>query len=115
MFAVYRPIQGVNLDEYVEIREAPLSRLGLWMYGAMVPFGVAGVVCVRRRRLPITPIVGAFLVVMSTAALAFGLTRYRASFDAVLVPAAAVGIAAALRLIESGGLLSAGAVGEVRR
>jgi hypothetical protein len=106
MFAIYRPIQGVRLDEYVEIREPPLSRLGLWMYGFLVPAACAGTWLVRRRGLPVSPVVGAFLVVVSTAALAFGVTRYRASFDSVLVPAAAVGIAAVLRWCATGALLT---------
>lgn len=105
MFAVYRPIQGVRLDQYVEIREPPLSRTGLWMYGFMMPMCIAGAVLTRRRGLPVAPIVGAFLVVVSTAALAFGLTRYRATFDAVLVPTAAVAIARVGERVRRGVLL----------
>jgi hypothetical protein len=97
MWQLYKPAQDVDLDVNVEGRGRAPSELGLVMYAALVPAGIAGVVIVKRRGLPISPLLAPALVVSLTAALSFGVTRYRVPADAALVVAAAVTFDAAWR------------------
>ncbi len=97
MWQVYRPGQGVRLDYQIEGRGRWPSWTGLAGHLALLPAGAVGLVAVRRRRLPLSPLLAPAVVVTLTAAMTFGVTRYRVPADAALVVAAAVGIDAAWR------------------
>jgi hypothetical protein len=97
MWQGYQTSQGVRLDYAVEGRGRWASWAGLWFYLALVPLAVAGTWIVHRRGLPISPLVAPAVVVSLTAALTFGVTRYRVPADAALVVAAGVAIDAAVR------------------
>jgi hypothetical protein len=92
MWQLYKPTQDVDLDVNVEGRGRGPSTVGLWMYFVLLPFAVAGVVITKRRGLPISPLLAPAVVVSLTAALSFGVTRYRVPADGVLVVAAAVAL-----------------------
>jgi hypothetical protein len=64
------------------------------MYYALVPFGIYGLVLMRRRRLTIIPMLAVLATSTFAAALTFGVTRYRASSEVVIVCTAAIGIVA---------------------
>src|SRR5690606_30090676 len=68
MWQVYKVDQGVELDYGVEGRGRWASWAGFWTYVALVPTAVAGVVLLRRRGLPISPLVAPAVVVSLTAA-----------------------------------------------
>ncbi|OWY62907.1 hypothetical protein B7486_55920, partial [cyanobacterium TDX16] len=65
----------------IEGRGKRASELGLVAYYALLPFAAAGLVAVHRARRPLSPFIGIALAVTVTAALTFGLTRYRAPVD----------------------------------
>ncbi|HYU66974.1 MAG TPA: glycosyltransferase family 39 protein [Jatrophihabitantaceae bacterium] len=93
---VFRPIQSIRLDSFFERRGLWPSRLGLAAYYVLLVPAIYGVVALRRRKVPISPFVGIVVLVTLTAAGTFGVTRYRAPFDAVLPVLAAVGVDALL-------------------
>jgi hypothetical protein len=60
------------------------------MYYALAALSIGGLVLLRRRRVPIIPLLAVGLDVCVSVALTFGQTRYRSTFEIVLVLAAAV-------------------------
>ena len=94
LFDVYRPGQNVNLNVFFERRGLVPSRLALAAYYLLLAPALYGLVVLRRRGsddLALLVITG---VVVFTAAITFGVTRYRAPVDALLPVLAAVGIVA---------------------
>ena len=89
---VYRPGQEIALEWLVLGRPEVPAWIGLGVYYPVALLGVAGVVVLRGRRLPLWPF-GVILgeVVLVTAAI-FGQTRYRTPLDTVLVILAAVAV-----------------------
>ncbi len=72
------------------------SWIGLFAYYALWPFAIYGLVLLRRRRIPILPLVAIAVIATFAAAITFGVTRYRAPAEVALVVAAAIGIAGVL-------------------
>ncbi|MCW2994988.1 MAG: hypothetical protein JWQ18_2483, partial [Conexibacter sp.] len=97
-FDFYRPGQAVVLSA-AEGRDHRASWLGLYMYWAMLPFGVAGAVVLRRRREPLFILASPFLLTVALGALVYGSTRFRVAFEPVLVIFTAVALDAAWRRI----------------
>jgi hypothetical protein len=91
MWDVFRPAQNVRLNWEIEGRGKRASELGLISYYALLPFAAAGLVAVHRARRPLSPFIGIALAVTATAALTFGLTRYRAPVDLELAILAGLG------------------------
>jgi 4-amino-4-deoxy-L-arabinose transferase-like glycosyltransferase len=103
---VFRPEQSIVLDGFIEGRSGGppgtgfgLVREALWSYYALMPLAVAGLVILRRRGRQLYPLLAQPALVTFTAAMTFGITRYRAGVEVSIVLCAAVAIAAiALRL-----------------
>jgi 4-amino-4-deoxy-L-arabinose transferase-like glycosyltransferase len=95
LWGVFRPIQTVDLMRE-EGRERAVGIAGVAALYATLVAGVAGAVILRRRRVPISPLVAPVLVATLSAVLAFGNPRYRAEADIALVVLAAVALDAAL-------------------
>ena len=89
-FALFHPLEQIRLDSTVETRPYRWALVGLGMYYALVVLSVGGLVILRRRRIPILPLVAVGLDVVVSVALTFGQTRYRSTFEVALVLAAAV-------------------------
>lgn len=92
LWDLYAPRQSVELNAVVEGRGHGPSQAGILAYYLLVPAAVGGAVALGRRRVPLSPLLAMPFIVTVTAALTFGITRYRAPGDAVLVVLAAVGI-----------------------
>jgi len=92
LWDVYQPAESIDFNAVVEGRGLWPSRLGLAAYAALLPFAVAGTVRLWRRRIPLSPLLAMPVIVTVTAAFTFGITRYRAPADAVLVVLAGVGL-----------------------
>ncbi len=92
MWDVYDPEGNLAFNAQLEGRGELPSRLGLWYYAALVPLGAVGIVDLRRRGIPLSPIVGLAAAATLTAMLSFGITRYRVPADVALVVAGAIGI-----------------------
>jgi urea transporter len=60
----------------------------------MLPFAIGGLVLLRRRRIPIYPMVAVIVAISITVVLGFPVTRYRAAFDAVTPVLVAVAVGA---------------------
>jgi 4-amino-4-deoxy-L-arabinose transferase-like glycosyltransferase len=91
-----RIVQGIKFDGLLEGRGIWQSQLATDQYFLLLPFAVAGLVVLRRRRKPILPFVAIAGVITFTAATTFGITRYRAPVDAMLPVLAGVAVFAAI-------------------
>ncbi len=89
-FGFFRPIQQIQLDANVETRPYRWALVGLGMYYAMLALSVVGVVLLRRRRIPVLPLLAVGLEVIVSVLLTFGNTRYRTPFEVSLVLLSAV-------------------------
>ena len=89
VWSVYAPGFMVNYNKN-EGRETWASWAGFVAFWVLVPFAVAGAVVLRRRRIPITPLVAQFVIVTITAALVYGLVRFRVPAEVSIVVLAAV-------------------------
>jgi uncharacterized membrane protein YoaK (UPF0700 family) len=69
------------------------------MYYALAVGTVAGVVVLRRRRIPVLPLLAPIISVALTVSVTFGETRYRALAEVSLVVLSAVAVDAALRAL----------------
>ena len=74
LWGVFRPIQTVDLMRE-EGRERAVGLAGLAALYATLAFGVAGAVILRRRRVPISPLVAPVVAATLSAVLAFGNPR----------------------------------------
>ncbi|MGH8983464.1 MAG: ArnT family glycosyltransferase [Acidimicrobiia bacterium] len=95
-WSVYKPLEMIDVD-VTEGRPRWASWAGLGMYWALVPLSVAGVVVLRRRAVPLFPLVGPLIVSTLVAGAFYGRVRFRAPAEVSLVVLAAV---AAQRLID---------------
>ena len=89
ILGLYRPSQGIDFDVFFERRVRSHATVGLWThYGAML-LAVPGAVLWRRRStlLPLAAVAGVSLL---TAAITFGISRYRVGADLVFAVLAAV-------------------------
>ncbi len=97
LWDVFRVNQNARLDIDVEGRGSTPVWLGVIGYYLLVPFAIAGAIILRRRRVKIWPfLVVVVMVATVTAAISFGITRYRAAAEIALVVFGAVGFDALL-------------------
>jgi 4-amino-4-deoxy-L-arabinose transferase-like glycosyltransferase len=96
VWGVYRPFGTLDGDAFGRWSHGTsrVMALAFWLIGAL---GVGGLVVLRRRRVPISPIVAAFGAVTITAATTYGIARFRVPGDAALVVLAAVALDALIR------------------
>jgi len=80
-----------------EGREVWASWLGFATFWLLVPFTVAGAVVLRRRRVPLTPLLAQFALVTFTAAVIYGLVRFRVPAEVSIVVLSAVAVDRLLR------------------
>ena len=95
VWSAYRPLQMAEWSE-AEGRPEWASLAGVAMFWALVPFAVVGGVRLRRRAVPLTPLLAPFAIVALVAALFYGLVRLRVPAEVPLVVLAAVGVEAAV-------------------
>ena len=107
-FGFWNPFQQVRLDAEWE-GAGPLSlgssyvptalwvnRLALIGFWLLLVPAAAGVIVLRRRKIPVYPLLAFFVIVALTVAATYGEPRYRAAVEVPLVLLAAIGISAAL-------------------
>jgi 4-amino-4-deoxy-L-arabinose transferase-like glycosyltransferase len=93
LWGLFKPGQTTALDWWIEGRGRAPSWIALFAYYAMLPFALFGLVVMRRRRIPILPLIAIAVIATLAAAITFGVTRYRAPAEVALVLAASVGAA----------------------
>jgi 4-amino-4-deoxy-L-arabinose transferase-like glycosyltransferase len=109
-FGFFHPLQQVELDARVETRPYHWALVGLYMYYGLLALSVGGVIILRRRRIPVFPLLAIGLDAAISVALTFGQTRYRSTFEVSLVLLASVQLDwfwSRLRRQPSGGLRGA--------
>src|SRR5437763_3302173 len=90
--------QQITIDQ-IEDKELNTSRIALGMYYALLALSVAGVVALRRRRVPLTPLLALLAAVALTVGFVYGTTRFRAPAEVAFVLLGSVGIDAVSRRI----------------
>jgi hypothetical protein len=86
---VFRPFQTADFGE-AEGRPREAAIVGLIMYWVLVPFAIYGLVLLRRRRVPVWPLVVPFAIVTVVVTLGYGLTRFRVPAEPSIVVLASV-------------------------
>jgi hypothetical protein len=93
-WGLFRPLQQARLER--EFGNGPLGvyRAAVFAYWVLLPFAIAGAVRLRRRCVPLLPLVSFLVVVAAAVGLTFGSVRYRAPAEVTIAVLAAVGIEA---------------------
>jgi 4-amino-4-deoxy-L-arabinose transferase-like glycosyltransferase len=92
-WGLYAPRQEAAFEED-EGRHRPVQIAGSLEVLALLPMGGAGVIILRRRGVPVWPLLAAALAVTVASAGGFGDTRFRAAAEPSIVVGAAVAIVA---------------------
>jgi 4-amino-4-deoxy-L-arabinose transferase-like glycosyltransferase len=90
-WSVFRPRLMVDYNKG-EGREAWVSWIGLVVYYLLVPLAVAGGIALRRRGVPLLPLLAQVVIVLITVALFYGLVRFRIPAEITIVVLAAVAL-----------------------
>jgi peptidoglycan/LPS O-acetylase OafA/YrhL len=94
---LYKPNQVTYLDT-LEGRPLWATRMGLIVFYPTMALAGVGVIAVRRRRIPVYPLLVPLGIVTFAVALTFGQTRYRATAEGPIAVAAAIG---ALQVVDT--------------
>lgn len=94
---LFRPTQQVRLDNVVEGRELWVAWSSLGMFYVIALLAIVGAVVLRRRRVPVSPLVALPTIALIAVTLTFATNRYRAIAEGGLVLLAAVATDAGLR------------------
>ena len=95
--------QQVSFDDFFERRGKWPSWTGTWMYyGAGPARRCTRSSCMRKRRVPISPMIAIIAMVTVTAAISIGITRYRVGADVMLTVLGGVGLDALWRTSRPG-------------
>jgi 4-amino-4-deoxy-L-arabinose transferase-like glycosyltransferase len=95
-FGFYAPVDQLRVDERDNRRELPVSVAGLATFYVLAALSIAGVVVLRRRRVPVFPVLAPVVAVVIAVAFTYGQTRFRAPAEISLALLAGVAIDAAL-------------------
>ncbi len=90
--SLWKPIELARADSYVEDRNLWVTGLAHASWFAVAGLAIAGAVVLRRRGTRLLPLLGPLLVVVVTATITFGQSRYRASVEPVVAILAAVAL-----------------------
>jgi 4-amino-4-deoxy-L-arabinose transferase-like glycosyltransferase len=100
---VYQNEQQVEIiDSFIEGGTESVARSGIWTLWVMAGASLVGIVALRVRRIPVTPLIAPILAVWITVTALYTATRFRAPADAALcflAAAALVGVARAVRWV----------------
>ena len=89
---LYKPLQQVDLDHFPEGRNIWVARAALAGWFIVAPLAIGGAISLRKRRIPVFPLLGPPIVVMVAVTITFATTRYRASAEGAICLLAAVGV-----------------------
>jgi hypothetical protein len=93
LIGVYRTDQQVEvIDTFLEGSTESVARAGVWSLWLMGGMSVVGIVALRVRRIPVTPLVAPLVTVFVTVTLLLAATRFRAPAEAALCFLAAAGL-----------------------
>jgi hypothetical protein len=92
LFGLFRPFQTADFDVLFERRIDRHVRLGLWAHWAASIVAVAGTAVLWSRRESVLPTLTMIGLAAWTAAVTFGITRYRVGADVAIIVLAAVAV-----------------------
>ncbi len=97
LWDLYEPFRMIERTTVDEGRPVPASLAGLCSFYLLLPVAALGAGVLRRRRVPVWPLLAIAAVVTVVAAAGYGLVRFRAELEPVLVVLAGTGLDAARR------------------
>lgn len=92
IYYLYDPEGSISYDIALEDRGRWQSWSALWFFYLTVPLAVYGGVVLRRRGIPLSPLVGPIAAVAFTAATTFGISRFRGPADLAMCMLAGVAL-----------------------
>jgi 4-amino-4-deoxy-L-arabinose transferase-like glycosyltransferase len=92
LFGFYSNTDTIDRNVLAEGRRFDGVQAQHWMYYGLLGFGLVGLVVLRHRRVPISPLVAALVAVAFTAAGTFAIYRYRLAADVALMAATSVAL-----------------------
>jgi hypothetical protein len=98
---LFRPTQQARLDHVVEGRESWVAWSSLGMFYVIASLAIIGAIALRRRRVPVFPLVALPAIVLISTTITFATNRYRAIAEPALVLLAAVAIDAGVRWLRT--------------
>jgi len=99
-WGLYAPNQQIDFES-LEGRPRAWQLRGTVLYWIMLPFAVAGVVMLRRRRRLVWPFVASAVTVTVVAAATYGQQRFRIAAEPAILVGAAVGFVEVFRLLRT--------------
>ena len=96
LFGLFKPIHTANSDVVFERRVKVFTRIGLFANYVVMAAAIAGAFVLRKRKFTLIPFLSVVATAVITAAMSFGITRYRAGADVAMLIMAAVALGAAL-------------------
>lgn len=98
-FGFWNPTLQIRQDSTVETRPFHWAEIGLWSYYGLLVLSIPALLTLRRRRIPIYPLLFVLADVILSVAIALGQTRYRSPFEVCLALTGAIGIEAIGRVL----------------
>ena len=89
---LWKPLQQSDVDAYLEGRDLWVTRVAQATSYVFMALAAAGVVIMRRRRIPVLPLVGPLIAIFITITVTFAQNRYRASVEPAIAILAAVAV-----------------------
>lgn len=102
LWHLYRVEQGISFDKFFERRGQLPSEAAVPAFYVVAVAAAAGAWALRRRRATLVALLSLLVSATISAAMAFGITRYRIAGDVGLVVLAGVGVDALLRRLARG-------------
>jgi 4-amino-4-deoxy-L-arabinose transferase-like glycosyltransferase len=99
-WALYQPLGQTHIDT-IDGYELTVNQIHLFSYYVLAVGAVAGAVILRRRRVPVFPLVSVVVAVTVGVVVTYGSTRFRAPGEVAIVALAAVGADGLLSLRRS--------------
>ncbi len=92
IFGLWKPVQQSDVDAYLEGRDLWVTRIAQSTSYVFMALAAAGVVIMRRRRIPVLPLIGPLIAIFITITITFAQNRYRASVEPAIAVLAAVAV-----------------------
>ena len=92
IFGLWKPVQQSDVDAYLEGRDLWVTRIAQTTSYVFMALAAAGVVIMRRRRIPVLPLIGPLIAIFITITITFAQNRYRASVEPAIAVLAAVAV-----------------------
>ena len=89
---LWKPVKQSDVDAYLEGRDLWVTRVAQTTSYVFMALAAAGVVIMRRRRIPVLPLVGPLIAIFITITITFAQNRYRASVEPAIAILAAVAV-----------------------